>query len=219
MSEVTKRSTIYFKPELHRALRIKAAETQRSLTDLVNDAVQMALREDEKDISAGDSRVSESTALYEGLLKDLKTPGKVTFSEVLESADKLSLDEKETLIEILKRRLSEYRRAELVKEIQNAEQEYQNGQCRAATPSEIMKEMKEYNYRIILHKAIEGGYTVIVPALPGCITEGDTLEEAKSMAKDAIKCYIESLVKDGEPIPDEDESLETFVSVAQVMNQ
>jgi predicted RNase H-like HicB family nuclease len=61
--------------------------------------------------------------------------------------------------------------------------------------------MKEYNYRIILHKAIEGGYTVIVPALPGCITEGDTLEEAKSMAKDAIKCYIESLVKDGEPIP------------------
>jgi predicted RNase H-like HicB family nuclease len=74
--------------------------------------------------------------------------------------------------------------------------------------------MKEYNYRIILHKTIEGGYTVIVPALPGCITEGDTLEEAKSMAKDAIKCYIESLVKDGEPIPDEDESLETFVSVA-----
>jgi len=38
---------------------------------------------------------------------------------------------------------------------------------------------------------------------PGCITEGDTLEEAKLMAKDAIKCYIESLVKDGESIPDE----------------
>jgi antitoxin HicB len=74
--------------------------------------------------------------------------------------------------------------------------------------------MKEYNYRIILHKAKEGGYTVIVPALPGCITEGDTLEEAKFMAKDAIKCYIESLAKDGEPIPDENESLETFVSVA-----
>ena len=74
--------------------------------------------------------------------------------------------------------------------------------------------MKEYNYRIILSKAQEGGYTVIVPALPGCVTEGDTLEEAKLMAKDAIKCYIESLVKDGEPIPNENESLETYVSVA-----
>ncbi|HUT22887.1 MAG TPA: CopG family transcriptional regulator, partial [Sumerlaeia bacterium] len=52
MSETAKRSTIYFKAGLHRALRIKAADTQRSMSDLVNDAVQMALREDEEDLSA-----------------------------------------------------------------------------------------------------------------------------------------------------------------------
>jgi hypothetical protein len=63
------------------------------------------------------------------------------FSEVLESADKLSLDEQETLIEVLHRRLIEHRRAELAKEIQNAQQEYQEGRCQPATPSELMKEI------------------------------------------------------------------------------
>ena len=77
MSDATKRSTIYFRPELHRALRIKAAETQRSLSDLVNDAVQMALREDEEDLSAFEERASEPTITYEALLKDLKNHGKI----------------------------------------------------------------------------------------------------------------------------------------------
>ncbi|MGB8952611.1 MAG: CopG family transcriptional regulator [Candidatus Aminicenantales bacterium] len=77
MSETTKRSTIYFKPELHRALRIKAIDTQRSLSDLVNDAVQMALREDEEDLSAFDERASEPTLTYEELLRDLKAHGKI----------------------------------------------------------------------------------------------------------------------------------------------
>ena len=63
------------------------------------------------------------------------------FSEVLESADKLSLDEQETLIEVLHRRFIAHRRAKLVKEIQNAQQEYQEGLCQAATPSEIIKEI------------------------------------------------------------------------------
>ena len=71
MSETTKRSTIYFKLGLHRALQIKAAETQRSLSDLVNDAVQMALREDAEDLSAFDERANEPTLSYEELLKDL----------------------------------------------------------------------------------------------------------------------------------------------------
>ena len=65
----------------------------------------------------------------------------VVLNEVLESADKLSLDEQETLTEILHRRLIEYRRAELAKEIQNAQQEYRQGRCRPATPSELMKEI------------------------------------------------------------------------------
>ena len=61
------------------------------------------------------------------------------FSEVLESADKLSLDEQETLIEVLHRRFIEHRRAELVKEIQNAQQEYEEGRCDATIPSELIK--------------------------------------------------------------------------------
>ena len=77
MRETTKRSTIYFRPELHRALRIKAAETQRSLSNLVNDAVEMALREDEEDLSAFADRVREPTITYEALLKDLKARGKI----------------------------------------------------------------------------------------------------------------------------------------------
>ncbi len=77
MSETAKRSTIYFKPALHRALRIKAADTQRSVSDLVNDAVQSALREDEEDLSAFADRAKEPTVTYEALLKDLKAHGKI----------------------------------------------------------------------------------------------------------------------------------------------
>lgn len=63
-------------------------------------------------------------------------------------------------------------------------------------------------YKILLHKAPEGGFTVNVPALPGCITEGDSLEEAMSMAKEAIELYIEELEYRGEPIPDDSNVLE-----------
>jgi len=77
MSETTKRSTIYFKPELHRALRIKAADIQRSISDIVNDAVQMSLREDAEDLSAFEERAKEPTLTYEELLKDLQAHGKI----------------------------------------------------------------------------------------------------------------------------------------------
>lgn len=77
MSGAAKRSTIYFKPGLHRALRIKAAETQRSVSDLVNEAVQTALREDAEDLSAFEERAKEPTLTYEALLKDLKAHGKI----------------------------------------------------------------------------------------------------------------------------------------------
>ena len=61
--------------------------------------------------------------------------------------------------------------------------------------------MRHYNYTVIFQPTEEGGYIVTVPALPGVITEGDTLEEAKAMAIDAIKGYLEALMKDGKPIP------------------
>ncbi len=63
---------------------------------------------------------------------------------------------------------------------------------------------KQYQYTIVLQpEPEEGGYSVIVPALPGCHTQGDTLEEAIANAREAIQCYIEGLLKDGEAIPDE----------------
>lgn len=68
--------------------------------------------------------------------------------------------------------------------------------------------MKQFTYRILLNREPEGGYTVIVPSLPGCITYGETIEEAISMAKEAIELYIESLVAHKEPIPDESNTLE-----------
>ena len=64
--------------------------------------------------------------------------------------------------------------------------------------------MRRLAYTVVYEKD-EGGYVVTVPALPGVVTEGRTLEEARLMAADAIKCYVESLLKDGEPVPLEQE--------------
>jgi antitoxin HicB len=64
-----------------------------------------------------------------------------------------------------------------------------------------------YRYNIMLRPEPEGGFTAIVPALPGCVTYGRTLAEARTMAKDAISGYIESLKKHKEPIPTDDETL------------
>ena len=57
------------------------------------------------------------------------------------------------------------------------------------------------NYTAVFEPQPEGGYTVVVPALPGCITEGDSMKEARKMASDAIKAYCESLLKDNLPLP------------------
>lgn len=57
-------------------------------------------------------------------------------------------------------------------------------------------------YGILLNPEPEGGYTVTVPALSGCVTYGETLDEAISMAKEAIELYIESFIEHNDPIPD-----------------
>jgi antitoxin HicB len=62
---------------------------------------------------------------------------------------------------------------------------------------------KQYQFTVLFEPAEEGGYVVTCPALPGLVSEGDTLEEAREMAKDAILGYLESLRKDGEPIPED----------------
>ena len=73
----TTRSTVYFDKNLHRALRIKAADTHRSLSELVNEAVRAALREDAEDLAAFDERGNEPVISYEELLRDLEVQGKI----------------------------------------------------------------------------------------------------------------------------------------------
>ena len=68
-------------------------------------------------------------------------------------------------------------------------------------------------YKIHLYKETEGGYTVTVPALPGCITYGEDIDEAISMAKEAIQLYIEELQARGEQIPDNSNTLEYFLNL------
>jgi hypothetical protein len=72
-----KRATVYFDPYLHRALRLKAAETDRSISELVNEAVKAALAEDVSDIEAFEVREKESDYAFEDVVKDLKRRGKI----------------------------------------------------------------------------------------------------------------------------------------------
>ncbi len=77
MSEVSKRSTVYFEAEIHQALRIKAATTHQSVSEVVNEAVRIALREDQEDLNAFSQRADEASLNYEELLEDLKLHGKI----------------------------------------------------------------------------------------------------------------------------------------------
>jgi antitoxin HicB len=70
-----------------------------------------------------------------------------------------------------------------------------------------------YRYNVILRPEPEGGFTAVVPALPGCVTYGRTLQEARQMAKDAVTGYITSLKKHKEPIPSDDETLVTSLDL------
>ena len=69
------------------------------------------------------------------------------------------------------------------------------------------------SFKVVLEPNEEGGYTVYVPLLPGCISEGDTREEALTNIKEAIELYLESLEADGEPIPSEESVEEAIVEV------
>jgi antitoxin HicB len=70
-----------------------------------------------------------------------------------------------------------------------------------ATMKSVMRPPEEYSYTVLFEPAEEGGYLATCPAPPGLVTEGDTLEEARAMATDAIRGYLDSLRKDGQPLP------------------
>ena len=77
MSQLSKRSTIYFDPQLHQALRLKAASTHVSLSELVDEAVRLLMNEDQQDLKAHGDRISEPEISYEALLNDLSANGKL----------------------------------------------------------------------------------------------------------------------------------------------
>lgn len=77
MATQTKRATIYFDPSLHKALRLKAVETSRSVSALVNEAVREALSDDAEDLLAFEERANESLISYEEMVKRLKKDGRI----------------------------------------------------------------------------------------------------------------------------------------------
>ena len=77
MTQTARRSTIYSDPELHQALRIKAAETDRSVSDLVNDAVRSAPAEDAEDLAVFEERTAEPNLSFEAVVEALKADGKI----------------------------------------------------------------------------------------------------------------------------------------------
>ncbi|MDV2989047.1 MAG: ribbon-helix-helix protein, CopG family [Dehalogenimonas sp.] len=77
MNEPSKRTTIYLDPYLYRALRLKAATADRSVSDLVNEALRESLAEDAEDIAAFESRLNEPLVSYEAMIKKLKADGRI----------------------------------------------------------------------------------------------------------------------------------------------
>jgi len=77
MSTKQRRATLYLDPELHRALRLKAAETDRTMSDLVNEAIRLALAEDAEDLAAFDERASEPNLRFEEAVKELHQRGRL----------------------------------------------------------------------------------------------------------------------------------------------
>jgi hypothetical protein len=77
MSNLTKRATIYFEPNLHRFLKVKAAETSSSISEIINELIKKELLEDAEDIADYKLRINEPTISYEKLLKDLKKNGRI----------------------------------------------------------------------------------------------------------------------------------------------
>ena len=69
-------------------------------------------------------------------------------------------------------------------------------------------------FRVLLTPEEEGGFSVTVPSLPGCYTQGESVEDAINMAREAISLYVESLEAEGEPVPDDSRSLEYSIILA-----
>ena len=77
MSNLSKRSTVYFEPQIHQALKIRAATTHVSVSELIDEAIRLLMREDQEDLKAVSSRSNEQEISYEALLDDLRKHGQI----------------------------------------------------------------------------------------------------------------------------------------------
>ena len=77
MKTMNRRSTVYLEPDLHKALRVKAIETEKTVSDLINEAIRVSLLEDAGDLAAFSERAKEPNLDFESVLKDLKRRGKL----------------------------------------------------------------------------------------------------------------------------------------------
>jgi predicted RNase H-like HicB family nuclease len=80
----------------------------------------------------------------------------------------------------------------------------------------MARRKKAYSYQINLIPEEEGGYTVVVPLLPGCVSYGATIEEATANAREAIELHLENLAAHNEPIPKDNESVPVYTTLVQV---
>ncbi|MCJ7502832.1 MAG: type II toxin-antitoxin system HicB family antitoxin [Acidobacteriia bacterium] len=80
----------------------------------------------------------------------------------------------------------------------------------------MARRKKAYSYQINLIPEEEGGYTVVVPLLPGCVSYGATIEEATANAREAIELHLENLAAHNEPIPKDNESVPIYTTLVQV---
>ena len=77
MATLNKRATVYFDPEIHRALKIKAASTSKSISEIIDTVIRFELYEDEEDLRAFEERKNEPSMAFEDVLKELKSNGKI----------------------------------------------------------------------------------------------------------------------------------------------
>ena len=77
MSTLSKKSTIYLDPDLHKALRLKSMETSQSISAVINDAIRLSLAEDEEDLAAFQERANDPIISFESALEELKRNGKI----------------------------------------------------------------------------------------------------------------------------------------------
>ncbi|MDZ7764720.1 MAG: hypothetical protein U5K00_09870 [Melioribacteraceae bacterium] len=77
MAQLSKRATVYFEPDIHRLLKVKAAESSSSISEIINDILKQDFREDAEDIAAIKKRINEPSIAYQTLLKGLKDEGRI----------------------------------------------------------------------------------------------------------------------------------------------